>query len=332
MVEIISPINTDHSISNLDLTDRTLLSFNSMKNNHDTLIVKNTPKDIPKWHFAMLNDHERNLAFEQAIQSVDMKGKCVLDIGTGSGLLSMLAVKNGAEHVYTCESNPSVAAHAINIIRDNQMQDRITVINKLSLYLKPGIDLPKNLDVLISETVDCGFFGEGFGISLPHAQANLLAPDAQLIPKKVKLKAQLLSSSRIFNLNTVGNTLGFNITRFNQLATKSYFPVRLNTWHHHLISDQVAFYERDFYDSTEFSESGTLALPIRLDGYIHGILFWFELYLTDEIVLTNSPANPNSHWMQAVQTFEKPIWGEKGDVYHFHYNITDSTVFFSPKK
>src|SRR6266566_2419745 len=41
---------------------------------------------VPAWHFAMLDDGKRNAAYEQAIGRA-VKGKRVLDIGTGAGLL-----------------------------------------------------------------------------------------------------------------------------------------------------------------------------------------------------------------------------------------------------
>ncbi|MEA9976417.1 50S ribosomal protein L11 methyltransferase, partial [Pseudomonas sp. RTS4] len=156
---------------------------------------------IPRWHFAMLNDQQRNQAFFDAIEATDFSGKNVLDIGTGSGLLAMLIAQKGAKHVYTCECNMRVAVKAREIIRVNGLEHNITVINKLSTDLVSGIDIPLDMDVMISETVDCGFFGEGFGYALLHAQRELLKPHAEVIPAAVKLHACLLSSQDVANLN-----------------------------------------------------------------------------------------------------------------------------------
>jgi len=60
-------------------------------------------------HLDMLCDSERNRRFHRALART-LKGlapdrRRVLDIGTGSGLLGMLAAKHGATDVVACESN-----------------------------------------------------------------------------------------------------------------------------------------------------------------------------------------------------------------------------------
>ena len=59
---------------------------------------------------SMLHDTSRNNKYEQAITAavaafVARSGRkpVVLDVGTGTGLLAMMAARAGAEHVYACE-------------------------------------------------------------------------------------------------------------------------------------------------------------------------------------------------------------------------------------
>lgn len=137
---------------------------------------------IPGWHFAMLNDRARNDAFERAIAKAAPGRRLALDIGTGSGLLAMMAARAGAERVVACEAIKPLARVAARIVARNGYADRITVIAKRSTELAPGQDLPRPADLLISEILDAGLLGEGVMRTFRHAAAALILPDAAIIP------------------------------------------------------------------------------------------------------------------------------------------------------
>lgn len=125
---------------------------------------------IPRWHFPMLNDAERNDAFAAGIDKAIRSGDIVLDIGSGTGLLAMLAVQAGAAHVYSCEADPLMAEIARNVIDANGMSSRVTVLTGLSSDLVVGRDLPALVDVIVTEIVDCGLIGEGLLPTIRHAR------------------------------------------------------------------------------------------------------------------------------------------------------------------
>jgi SAM-dependent methyltransferase len=65
---------------------------------------------------SMLTDADRNAAYEKAITEavhafIALHGRAplVLDIGCGTGLLSMMAIRAGAEHVHACEMFTAMA-------------------------------------------------------------------------------------------------------------------------------------------------------------------------------------------------------------------------------
>src|SRR6185437_1643808 len=86
---------------------------------------------IPAWHFAMMNDEIRNRAYDEAIGRA-APGKRVLDIGTGAGLLAMMAARAGAQQVTTVEMVSLIAERARDIVAANNLSDRIRVIGKPS--------------------------------------------------------------------------------------------------------------------------------------------------------------------------------------------------------
>ena len=95
-------------------------------------------RDVPQWHFAMLNDDRRVEAYRRAINTAVRSGDVVLDVGTGSGLLAILAARAGAQRVYACERVERIAAKAREIIASNGLSDRIEVLSNSSHDLVVG--------------------------------------------------------------------------------------------------------------------------------------------------------------------------------------------------
>ncbi|KAG9337427.1 hypothetical protein JZ751_028718 [Albula glossodonta] len=132
---------------------------------------------VERWHFLMLNDHQRNRKYQQAIQKAVQSGcSTVLDIGTGTGILSMCAKQAGASEVYACELSKTMYELACEVISANGMKDDITVVHMKSVEMEVPRDLPHRVSLVVTETVDAGLFGEGIIESLIHAWHNLLLP------------------------------------------------------------------------------------------------------------------------------------------------------------
>lgn len=75
----------------------------------------------------------------------------VLDIGTGTGLLSMMAVACGADKVTACEGFKPMIQVAKRCIEANGMKDKIEIIEKHSTDIKFGVDMTEKANVLITE-------------------------------------------------------------------------------------------------------------------------------------------------------------------------------------
>uniref|UniRef100_A0A8B9KH93 Protein arginine N-methyltransferase n=1 Tax=Astyanax mexicanus TaxID=7994 RepID=A0A8B9KH93_ASTMX len=98
----------------------------------------------------MLHDRDRNEKYYQGIRAAVSRVKArgervvVLDIGTGTGLLSMMAVTAGADFCYGIEVFKPMAKAAASIVQKNGFSDKIKVINKHSTEVTVG---PVNLYV-----------------------------------------------------------------------------------------------------------------------------------------------------------------------------------------
>jgi SAM-dependent methyltransferase len=297
----------DSAQQSMDSLRAMLTTTGNTRGDLDDAAMSSGVRSVPRWHFAMLNDLERNDAFAVALERVLPKGAHVLDIGSGTGLLAMMAAKAGAASVTTCELNPVLAELARQIIAQHGLSDVITVVPKWSNHLVVGVDLPRRADLIVSEIVDCGLIGEGLLPTMAHAREHLLAPGGTLLPVSARLFGALLDSTVVNGLNRVGLAAGFNVGLLNGLATQGHFPVRLPTWPHRLISGTSELCSFDLVSGSLEDGSRLVELVATESGTAHGLVAWFEMSLGGGIVLRNSPDNLASHWMQAFVPFAQPV-------------------------
>jgi protein arginine N-methyltransferase 1 len=100
-------------------------------------------------HEEMLKDKVRTLAYKNAILKNKhlFSDKIVLDVGAGTGILSIFAAKAGAKHVYAIEK-ANIAKHSKNIIASNGFSEKITIIQGKVEEVKLPVE---KVDIIISE-------------------------------------------------------------------------------------------------------------------------------------------------------------------------------------
>jgi protein arginine N-methyltransferase 7 len=78
----------------------------------------------------MVNDVARASAFKRGLADVITPSSIVVDLGSGSGLLAVLAAKLGARHVFAIEQESSLAEVSRKVMVDNNVSHCVTVINR----------------------------------------------------------------------------------------------------------------------------------------------------------------------------------------------------------
>merc|ERR1712094_148639 len=111
------------------------------------------------FHYAMMNDYQRNEFYQTALQKDVNEESVVLEIGTGSGLLAMLSAQAGAKQVYAIEANRHMCQLAKINMEVNKLKN-IRVINKLSTEATHPVDITEKANILISEIIGTLLLGE----------------------------------------------------------------------------------------------------------------------------------------------------------------------------
>uniref|UniRef100_A0A1A9WE86 Protein arginine N-methyltransferase n=1 Tax=Glossina brevipalpis TaxID=37001 RepID=A0A1A9WE86_9MUSC len=299
----------------------------------------------------MLHDKERNekyfFAIKKVITSMRAEGReiHVLDIGTGTGILSMMALKAGADTVTACEAFIPMANCAEKILKANNFGDRIKLIKKRSTDITIGKDMERRANLLVTEVLDTELIGEGAIAIYNHAHANLLTEDALCVPCKATCYAQVVQSNLAAQWNSLkllvnldGDILlkppsnvvdcngesSLHDVQLSQLPLDQFIP----------ITQPVEIFEFDFNrkQPRELQRSRNILVQASRPGSANLVFFWWDIKMEfkEEILLSCAPfwAHPNfkdfkmktspslpltnvvpwrDHWMQAIYYIPKSL-------------------------
>ena len=111
-------------------------------------------------YLPMLEDTARNQFYDNVFSKTVNNKNCI-DVGFGTGLLSLLAIKHGAKHITAYEHDHNRYLLAKHIVSHLELEDRITLVNKLFV---PS-EVTASHEILFHETIDSNLWVDGlFGL------------------------------------------------------------------------------------------------------------------------------------------------------------------------
>jgi protein arginine N-methyltransferase 7 len=248
---------------------------------------------VNDFHYAMMNDLPRNEFYYQMLKDHIVPGETtVLEIGAGSGLLSMMAASLGAKWVVAVEGSPEMARLAQRNIDANKFTDRVRVLNRMSTDLVVK-DLPSQPDVLVSEIFGTLLLGESALEYLEDIRRrNIVRPDTKILPRFGKQYCCLIECPILDEITKVNKWKDIDLTLMNSLRdtasvvfTKKY-GFRLNSMPYKRLTPPMEILSIDFEKTRlrdipiEFSVSAKLVQP----GKGHAFLYWWASWNREEDV------------------------------------------------
>ncbi|XP_041973144.1 protein arginine N-methyltransferase 1 [Aricia agestis] len=266
-------------------------------------------------HYDMLSDKVRTESYRDAIlnNKDSVKDKVVLDLGCGTGILSMFSATAGAKKVYALDQS-EVIYHAMDIIRENNLDSTITTVKGRLEDTK----LESKVDIIVSEWMGYFLLFEGMLDSVIYARDNFLNPGGILLPNRCNIS--LVANGDMDTHNKLiqfwSDVYGYKMNCMKSEVVREASISVVDS--KHILSEPCVVKDIDIYtcNTDVMNFTSDFKLPIISDGSITSLVGYFDTFfdMPNKVFFSTGPLSTPTHWKQTVFYFRDCIKVKKGEI------------------
>ena len=252
---------------------------------------------------SMLADRIRIDAFAQALRGAVRPGNVVMDIGTGPGVMAVLACQLGAKRVYAIEPSEIIQI-AREIAAANRCADNIEFFEDLST----NVTVPFRADVIVSDLRGVLPLYTFHIPSIVDARRRFLAPGGTLIAQRDRIWAAVVEAPDTYGKIVDPwdhNTLGQDLTLARRKVLNEFHTPRLSP--KQLLTTPKLWTTIEYNTVENPDVRGTLQWTVERNGTGHGILAWFDTELADNVGFSTGPETPETVYSAAFIPWLEPV-------------------------
>jgi len=272
-------------------------------------------------HKDMLSDQTRTDAYRDALTKNPtlMNGANVLDVGCGTGILSMFAARDGgARNVVGVDGSYRIADVARMNVGANDLREKVEIIEG-KLEDMETIDAAP-FDIIVSEWMGYGLFFESMLDTVLYARDKYLKPGGALLPDVCCIKIAGFTKKATVDFDFWNDVYGFTM---KEVAVQQMEHALATAVVKHIEGEHIGTTETEILrldlckcsaKDTEFSAEFELnMIDASKSETIYGIALWFDTEFSSRfckenpVVLSTSPKEPKTHWVQTALHFPEPI-------------------------
>lgn len=270
-------------------------------------------------HEEMLKDEVRTMTYRNAMYHNKhlFKGKTVIDVGCGTGILSMFAAKAGAARVIAIECS-NIADYAIKIIQENKLDHIISLVKgKVEEVILPdGIE---KVDIIISEWMGYCLFYESMLDTVLYARDKWLDKETgMMFPDRCTLFVTSIEDRQYKDekINWWDDVYGFNMSHIRKVAISE--PLVDVVDPKQVATNSYLVKEVDLYNvqKEDLAFSSDFHLVVKRNDFIQALVTYFNVEFTKchkRLGFSTSPESPYTHWKQTVFYLDDYITAKKGE-------------------
>ena len=266
--------------------------------------------------FNTLSQNEMRKSFYWQAFSRYVKGKVILDVGTGKdAFLAKICISCGAKKVYGVEIIESACVLASNMLKEEGLTEKIEIIHG-DIH---KVELPEKVDICVSQLV--GIIGSSEGIIpiLNSVHDRMLKPGGLMLPARAKtyIVAASLPDDIIENPScdaVAGHYVNEIFKQEGKVFDLRFALADFST--KYILSDQAVFECLDFSHPIEIEEQNSLTINIKEDGVINSFVLWSSIIMDESLELDAS--EDNFTILPMVFILDHTYMVSKGDIIHLN--------------
>ncbi|KAL3287809.1 hypothetical protein HHI36_002270 [Cryptolaemus montrouzieri] len=299
---------------------------------------------VPRWNYRWLNSTSMNNAYKEAIRKAIEEGfQHVLNVRSGCEHLSLYAGSNSScSSVLSLESNYILQKYGKYLMAKYCPN----VLYAPLLISLEDISVPSFMmetrNLFVTDMFDSSFFGYGILEALHHSFRVLMKKEKfKLIPARVRLYLTGIDSSDLYRRYRYENDIPI-IKLVDDCVTRIYdgfnYDSEIYQWYKYkTLTETIEFMDINLYDIENVTQlmMGSWCNEVPLlaiaEGNLNCLLVCYEIYLDDEIVISNAFDKLDLEVCneQAVHYLRHPIEIKSGDVIVFKAMMTGEHLKFT---
>jgi len=270
-------------------------------------------------HEEMLKDEVRMKCYRGSIINNKhlFQGKVVLDVGCGTGIMSMFAARAGAKKVFGVDYS-DIVLQAQQIVKDNHLDDVVTLIKgKMEEVVLPGIEL-NSVDIIISEWMGYCLLYESMLNTVLVARDKWLKPNGIILPDMAYLNIVGIEDAEYKEekIHFWDNVEGFDMSCITKVALQEPLVDVVDAKQIMTSAARLATIDINTVKVEELEFKVPFRLVATRDDFCHAFVAYFDIEFArchKKIFFSTGPAAQYTHWKQTVFYLKDVLSIKKGE-------------------
>lgn len=264
-------------------------------------------------HHSMLSDTVRTESYRNAIlkNSSILTDKIVMDLGSGTSILSMFAAQAGAKKIYSIDQS-EIIYKAMEIVNTNNFKNIEFVKGRLE-----DVEFPQKVDVIISEWMGYFLLFEGMLDSVIYARNNYLKEGGLLLPNRCNISLVGYGDEKRYQefIEFFNNVYSFDMSCMIKEILQEAHVETCNVDSVLTAPNVLADLDLMKVDMNCPNFTYKFSLPVTKPGKLTSLVGYFDTFfeLPEHVEFSTSPFAKQTHWKQCVFYLDKMYEVEAGD-------------------